>query len=505
MYGFVWVLQGHINTDPRLSCCYACAYRAGVRGTSRPSPIALSDRTLPDIAALGVPVPTYDRRRLAPRILHVGVGGFHRAHLALYTHELAETGSDWGIRGVGLLRQDVRMAEALGPQDHLYTLVERGGAGTRAQIVGSIVDYRLAHDSPAGAAELAADPGVAIVSLTITEAGYGDGAVGPPSSPPTTFDVIAMGLERRRAQGHPPLTIVSCDNLPGNGDAARRSTLLAARRRSASLADWTERHCAFPNSMVDRITPATSDDDRAWLVDAVGIQDRWPVVAEPFRQWVIKDEFANGRPRWEDVGVLFTDRVHDWEIYKLRLLNAGHSSMAYLAALAGATYVDEAIALPDVRRFLHHLLHDEAVPSLVPIAGHPPGDYVASVLERFANTGVRDQIARLCIDGSAKFPTFLLPTIAFQLAHDGPIGHGALALAGWARYLATVPPDRQAFDAAGDTARGHARRAMDEPERFLDFAEVFPTTLRDSPRFRAAFVAAWQRLRNVGPLVAMGE
>jgi mannitol 2-dehydrogenase len=505
MYWLCVDLQGYINTKPRLSCCYPWAYRAGVTGNGRHSPVALRDRTLPDIAARGVPVPTYDRRRLEPRILHVGVGGFHRAHLALYTHELAETGSDWGIRGLGLLRQDMRMADALAPQDHLYTLVERGGGDARVRIVGSIIDYRLAHDHPARAAEIAADPGVAIVSLTITEAGYGDDATGRPSAPPTTFDVIAMGLERRRDRGHPPLTIVSCDNLPGNGDAARRSTLLAARRRSASLANWTERHCAFPNSMVDRITPATSDDDRAWLADAVGVVDRWPVVAEPFRQWVIEDEFANGRPRWEDVGVLFTDRVHDWEVYKLRLLNAGHSSMAYLAALAGVTYVDEAMALPEVRTFLHHLLNEEAVPSLVPIPGHPAGDYVASVLERFANTGVRDQIARLCIDGSAKFPLFLIPTVTFQLDHGGPVAHGALALAGWARYLATVPPERQAFDAAGDSARQHARGAMAEPTRFLDFAEIFPAPLRDSARFRAAFAAAWERLGEVGPLVAMGE
>jgi mannitol 2-dehydrogenase len=476
-----------------------------VRGNGRPSPIALCDENLADIAARGVPVPTYDRRSLEPRILHVGVGGFHRAHLALYIHELAEAGSDWGIRGVGLLQQDVRMAMALAPQDHLYTLVERGNGDARVQIVGSLIDYRLAHDHPAGAAALVADPGVAILSLTITEAGYGDDAPGSPSSSPTTFDVIAMGLEQRRDHGHPPLTIVSCDNVPGNGDAARRSTLVAARRRSASLARWTERHCAFPNSMVDRITPATSDDDRAWLVDAVGVEDRWPVVAEPFRQWVIEDDFANGRPRWEDVGVLFTDRVHDWEIYKLRLLNAGHSSMAYLAALAGVTYVDEALALADVRSFLHHLLNDEAVPSLAPIPGHPAGDYVASVLERFANTGVRDQIARLCIDGSAKFPTFLLPTIVFQLDHNGPIDHGALALAGWAHYLATVPVERQAFDAAGDTARQHACRAIGEPTRFLEFAEVFPAPLRDSTRFREAFAAAWRRLGEVGPLVAMGE
>jgi mannitol 2-dehydrogenase len=484
-----------------LSLCH----RSPVNGSRRRSSIQLRDAALPDIAARGVLVPTYDRGRLQPRIVHVGVGGFHRAHLALYTHELAEAGSDWGIRGVGLLRQDARMANALAAQDHLYTLVERGRGDSRVQIVGSIIDYRLTHDDPVCAAELMADPNVAIVSLTITEAGYSDGAVGAPSSTPTTFDIIAMGLERRHERGHSPLTIVSCDNLPGNGDAARRSTLRAARRRSTSLADWTERHCAFPNSMVDRITPATSEADRAWLVNAIGVEDRWPVVTEPFRQWVIEDNFATGRPRWEDVGVLFTDRVHDWEIYKLRLLNAGHSSMAYLAALAGVTYVDEAMALPDVRRFLHRLLNDEAVPSLRPIPGYPPGDYVASVLERFANTGVRDQIARLCIDGSAKFPTFLLPTITFQLEHNGPIAHGALALAGWARYLATIPRDRQAFDADGDRARQHARRATEEPTRFLDFSQVFSRTLRDSARFRAAFAAAWQRVGDVGPLVAMGE
>jgi mannitol 2-dehydrogenase len=476
-----------------------------VSETAPHAPIPLCDANLADIAARSVPVPTYARGRLQPRILHVGVGGFHRAHLALYTHELAAAGSRWGIRGVGLLPQDERMARALTPQDNLYTLVERGHGEPRVQIVGSIIDYRLVHDQPTEAAELIADPGVAIVSLTITEAGYGTPAGRATSPPTTTFDIIAMGLERRWEEGHPPITIVSCDNLPGNGDAARRSTLDAARRRSPSLAEWTANHCAFPNSMVDRITPVTSDADRRWLLDAIGVEDRWPVVAEPFRQWVIEDEFAAGRPPWEDVGVLFTDRVHDWELYKLRLLNAGHSSMAYLAALARITYVDEAMALPQVQRFLRHLLDGEAVPSLTAIPGHPPGDYVDSVLERFSNTGVRDQIARLCIDGSAKFPTFLLPTVMFQLEHEGPIASSALALAGWARYLADVPPERQAYDAAGDTAREHAYRAIEDPTRFLDFAEVFPRAVRDNTAFRAAFAAAWQRIGDAGPLTAMGE
>ncbi len=463
-------------------------------------PIPLSDATLAAVAARGVPVPTYDRRGLTARILHVGVGGFHRAHLALYTHELATTGSDWGIRGVGVLPDDARMAAALAPQDHLYTLVERGDGEPSPQIIGSIVDYQLAHEQPQRFADLAADPEVAIVSLTITEAGYGDGAA---ASAPTTFDLIAMGLERRRDDGCSPLAIVSCDNLPGNGDAAKRATLAAANRRSPSLADWTEQHCTFPNSMVDRITPATSDADRAWLVETVGIQDRWPVVAEPFRQWVVEDNFVSGRPRWEDVGVMFSDRVHDWELYKLRLLNAGHSTMAYLAALAGVTYVDEAIAIDSVRNFLERLLYDEAVPPLARIPGHSPEDYVVSVLARFANTGVRDQIARLCVDGSAKFPTFVLPTVAFQLQRGGPIERCALAVAGWARYLAEFPPEQQAFDASGDKARLHASRAIGDPVRFLEFDEVFPPEIRDDPRFRASFVSACDRLAEVGPLAAM--
>jgi mannitol 2-dehydrogenase len=475
-----------------------------VSGSGQLPAIPLRAATLPDIAARGIPVPTYDRHRLEPRILHVGVGGFHRAHLALYTHELAEAGSVWGIRGVGLLQQDVRMADALGAQDHLYTLIERGHGDASAQVVGSIVDYRLECADPIHAAELIADPDVAIVSLTITEAGYGDGTGSGAPSAPTTFDVLAVGLERRRDDGRPPVTIVSCDNLPGNGDAARRATLAAAVRRSAALAGWIEQHCAFPNSMVDRITPVTSDTDRAWLADVIGIDDRWPVVAEAFRQWVIEDDFASGRPNWDEAGVLFSDRVDDWERYKLRLLNAGHSSMAYLAALAGIVYVDEAVAVPQVRHFLDHLLYDEALPALSAIPGYPPEAYVASVLDRFANTGVRDQIARLCVDGTAKFPTFLIPTIEFHVAHGGPIANGTLALAGWARYLASVPVEQQAFDASGEAARGHARRATDDPTRFLDFAEVFSPALRDDARFRTEFTDAWERVRDLGPLSAMG-
>jgi mannitol 2-dehydrogenase len=255
--------------------------------------------------------------------------------------------------------------------------------------------------------------------------------------------------------------------------------------------------------MVDRITPMTSDADRAWLRDSAGIDDRWPVVAEPFLQWVAEDRFAAGRPAFEDAGVLFTDRIHDWEQYKLRMLNAGHSSIAYLSALAGITFVHEALAAPTVRAFLEDLLRREAIPTLTKIPGHAPGDYAATVVERFANTGVHDQIARLCIDGSAKFPTFLIPTVEGQLAAGGPISRAATALAGWARYLGVVDPGEQSFDADGDAARRYAAHALRDPVAFLAYAGVFPAALRDSERFRAAFTDAYRRIAHEGPLAAM--
>lgn len=469
---------------------------------NRSNPVAVCDATLRSLAERGVAVPTYDRCALTPKLAHIGVGGFHRAHLAAYLDELADAESTWGIRGLGLLAQDSAMAEALAPQDHLYTLIERGNAAPVLRVIGSMVDYRHLHERPDAAAEVVADPSLAMLSMTITEAGYGTDA-GDESS--GTFDVIAGGLRRRRVAGAPPITIVSCDNLPGNGDAARRATLRAAQRLDAATEEWIDRHCTFPNSMVDRITPATTNVDREWLSAEFGVEDRWPVVAEPFRQWVIEDAFAADRPSFEDVGVLVTDLVHEWELYKLRMLNAAHSSMAYLAALSGITYVDEAVDTPPVRAFLDSLLLDEAVPSLQEIPGHPRVGYVESILERFANTGVRDQIARLCIDGSAKFPTFLLPTIAHHLDHGGPIAHATLALAGWARYLAVVPASEQAFDASAEPARRHARRALVEPVRFLEYGDVFPPRIRDDDRFRAEFVTMWRRLDEQGPLQAMAS
>jgi mannitol 2-dehydrogenase len=459
--------------------------------------LSLSTANLEAIERLGVGVPHYDRAALAPRILHLGVGGFHRAHMALYTDELAEGGGDWAIRGIGLLDSDSRMASVLESQDHLYTLIERGSSESHPRIVGSIVDYMLVAGNAAAFTAQVARPDLAILSLTITEGGYSL------EKPNPTIEAIASGLDARRAAGGTPLTVLSCDNLPGNGTVARQAIMRVCADRSDELLRFVETSCTFPNSMVDRITPQTTDGDRAWLRDEIGIDDGWPVVAEPFRQWVLEDAFAAGRPRFEDVGALFTDRVHDWELYKLRMLNATHSCMAYLMALAGVVYVDEAIAVPAVRRYLEQFLATEAIPTLAEIPGHPAADYGRTVLARYENTGVRDQIARLCIDGTAKFPSFLIPTVERQLELDGPLECAALALAGWARYLATVPASERAADPQGDRAARLAVRSLDDPQVFLELDQVFTPRLRESDRFRAAFTAASRELAARGSIGAL--
>jgi mannitol 2-dehydrogenase len=453
------------------------------------APLLLREENLDPIAARGIGVPTYDRSALLPRMLHLGVGGFHRAHLALYVHELAGAGSDWGIRGLGLLPGDRRMRAALEPQDFLYTLVERGTKEPRPQVVGSIIDFVLAVDDPAAFAVQIADPAIEILSLTITESGYSL------ETRNATIEAIVEGLAARRAAGGASLTILSCDNLPGNGTVARNTVLSVCEERGQGLAEWVDRECTFPSSMVDRITPQTADGDRAWLRERWGIVDAWPVVCEPFRQWVIEDRFAAGRPCFEDAGALFTDDVRSWELYKLRLLNATHSCMAYLSSLAGIVYVDEAVGVPQMRRFLERFLHHEAIPTLNEIPGHPRAAYAETVLERFENAGVRDQIARLCIDGTAKLRSFVVPTIERQLELGGPVG--------WARYLATTPTDERAPDTGGDRAATYATRSLDDPIAFLGLAEVFPPAVLDSERFREAFTNAARSLAALGPIGAV--
>jgi len=280
--------------------------------------------------------------------------------------------------------------------------------------------------------------------LTITEGGYPIGDVAgdfdadsPNAGPAGAFAMIAAGLDARRSQHGAPITVLSCDNIMSNGNVTRTATLGAAASLGNELLDWIGAAVSFPNSMVDRITPQTADTDREWLAATHNIEDRWPVVTEPFRQWVIEDKFAGARPPLEELddNVIITDDVEPYEFMKLRLLNAGHSCLAYLAALDGIVTVDAAMAEPAISRYLDAFLHREAKPVLPDVKGIDIDNYIASLVERFANPQIGDQISRLCLDGSAKFPKFLLPTLRAQVAADGPVALSALALAGWCDYL----------------------------------------------------------------------
>lgn len=463
--------------------------------------IPVSHAALPTLGER-VETPTYERSALRRSIVHVGVGGFHRAHLATYIHELAEAGdTDWSIVGVGVMASDERIASVLDSQDHLYSLVSRGADESDVSIIGSIVDFVLAADDPAELIERIANPDTQIVSMTITEGGYPvddhTGAfVAERSLPTGTFALLAAGLEQRRANGGLPLTIMSCDNIMTNGQVARTAMLGEAARHSEDLVEWIDQNVRFPNSMVDRITPATTPADATWLAETHGIDDAWPVVAEPFRQWVVEDDFGGDRLPLESIDVIVTDDIDPYELTKLRLLNAGHSCLAYLAALDGFERVDEAMADPVLRDFVTRLLHVEAKPTLPAAEGIDLDDYISSLIERFSNPGVGDQIARLCLDGTAKFPKFLLPTVRAQLDGDGHVERSALALAGWCEYLATS--ENPSSDPQLDVALKFASQSLDDPRAFLEMREVFDAELADSPRFVEAFVSGLTSIRSNG-------
>lgn len=457
-----------------------------------------------------IAVPRYERSGLIPGIVHIGVGGFHRAHLATYADELASAGHhDWAIVGSGVMDADAAMADALMGQDGLYSLVTRSAEGTSVQVIGSIVDYVLAASDAEPLVARIADPSTRIVSLTVTEAGYPvdeenhvfDPAQAP-AGPGSAFDLIVSALSRRRDLGVGPLTVMSCDNVIENGAVTRIAVLGVAEQVDSGLAKWIDESVTFPNGMVDRITPATIDEDREFLAEEFGVWDAWPVVTEPFRQWVIEDAFVAGRPPWEDLDITVTSDVEPYELMKLRLLNAGHSTMTYLAALSGIEFVDEAMREPLISRFLSTFLEREAGPVLPAIPGIDVPAYQAKLIERFSNPAIGDQIARLCLDGSAKFPKFLMPTVRNQLSAGGPIALSALALAGWCSYLVGVADDGSAIvhalDPDLDNARAHAKESLSDPARFLAYARVFGQDVAGNERFRSAFVDALIGLRSHG-------
>ena len=432
------------------------------------------------------------RERLRPAIVHFGVGGFHRAHQAVYLDDLAERriSTDWAEQGIGLLPGDRRMAEALIPQDCLYTVVERSEAADRARVIGSLRGYTFAPDDPGRVLELLADPATRIVSLTITEGGYlVDDKTGvfdathpaiqqdvDQHAPRTVFGYIVAGLERRRAAGIPPYTVMSCDNLQGNGSVARTAVVSFARLGDASLAAWIDANVGFPNAMVDRITPQTTDVDRAMVAETFGMVDAWPVVTEPFRQWVLEDRFGNGRPPLEEVGVQIVTDVHPYETMKLRLLNGSHQAMAYLGYLAGYRYAHEVIGDQDFVSFLTRMMDVEVTPLLPPVAGIDLAGYKRTLLERFGNPKIADTLARLATDGSDRMPKFVLPSLAEALAEGRPHRLLTLVVAGFCRYLRGVDEQAQPItlqDGRADELSRLANQSQTDPRPLLAVRRVF--------------------------------
>jgi mannitol 2-dehydrogenase len=443
--------------------------------------------------------PSYDRDEIAVGIVHFGVGGFHRAHQAMYIDRLLEMGlaHEWGICGVGVMPADRKMADVMAAQDGLYTLLLEKPDGTReARVIGSIVDYRYAPDEPESVIELLAARSTRIISLTITEGGYH--IDGLPEI--NVFGLVADALARRRDRGIPSPTIVSCDNIEGNGKVARHAFTTYAERRHPGLGDWMNAHTKFPNSMVDRITPATTPDVIAVVKDEFGVDDAWPVVAEPFTTWVLEDEFADGRPPLEKADVLMVDDVMPYELMKLRLLNAAHQSLCYFAYLAGYRLVHDAAADPLFAEFLMQYMDSEGTPTLQPVPGIDLPVYKRTLIERFANPGIKDTIVRLCFGSSDRIPKWLLPVVRENLCTGAPVRLSAATVASWARYAEGVDEQGEPIevqDQLADVLVPLARSQRDNPTAFIENTDVFGD-LAQQPRFVDAYVWALESLHRVG-------
>lgn len=465
-----------------------------------------------------VEVPNYDRSGVAQSIVHVGVGGFHRSHQAVYLDDLCRDhgATEWGLCGVGLLAHDIRIRDALHSQDCLYTHVEQSVSGDQARVIGSILDFLFAPENPEAVIEKMASDDTRIVSLTITEGGYfidqGTGEfqqdhpdivhdLAHPHHPTCTFGYLLEALDRRRQRDRKPFTVLSCDNVQGNGDIARKVLLRFAQLRDPSLHDWLAEHGAFPNCMVDRITPATTDAERALVREVFGIEDAWPVVSEPFRQWVIEDRFCNGRPPFEKVGVQMTPDVHPYETMKIRLLNASHSAMGYLGYLAGHSYIYEIMGDPGFRKYILDLMNEEVTPILKPVPGVDLEAYKQTLIERFANPKIKDQTTRICLHGSAKVPKFILPTIREQLARGGSVRRLSLAVASWCRFLAGTDEQGNPIeinDPMADELHRQAKAAGQDPKLFLEMREIFGDDLPQSRVFVEEVSQALRSLYDVG-------
>ena len=475
----------------------------------------LSAANLADLGKLA-DVPAYDRSALSAGIVHIGVGNFHRAHQAVYLDDLFNLHEDldWAVIGAGVRPADECMRQDLRAQDLLTTVVEQEAMRSAARIVGSMIDFLDTSDTPAMLDALS-DPAIRIVSLTITEGGYFidpatqrfDGAhpqivadAADIARPTTAFGLIVAALMRRRASGIPPFTVMSCDNLPGNGEVTENAVAGLASLIDPSLAQWIRAHVDFPNAMVDRITPATSERERLLLQQSFGIDDARPVFCEGFRQWVLEDKFTHGRPALEKVGVTFVADVRPYELMKIRILNGGHAAIAYPSGLLDIRFVHEAMEDPLLRGFLSRLLDREIIPVVPPVPETDLHDYKKLIETRFANPKIGDTIRRLCLDGSNRQPKFILPSVADRLRAGLDIEGLALVAAFWCRYCHGETESGTPIEANDpDWGRLHAlaRTSRDNPEAWLGMRDIFGD-IGAHKGYAAAFCDALQRVWRHG-------
>ena len=490
---------------------------------SSPAPANAAPLGLGRLDALPAAVgrPSYARTDLSAGIVHFGPGNFHRAHQAVYLDRLMESGRglDWGIVGASVMPGDAPLREALLGQDLLATVVSESAATSEARVTGPMVDYLPVADVPAILAALA-DPAIRIVSLTVTEGGYFVSAAtnrfddahpriradaANLAAPSTVFGLIVAALAARREAGRPAFTVMSCDNLPHNGSAARAAVTGLARLADPELADWIDARSSFPNGMVDRITPATGPRERARVAHEFGVADAAPVFCEDYLQWVLEDDFVAGRPALEAVGVQIVDDVAPYETMKIRILNGGHAVIAYPAALLDIEYVHEAMEHELVAGFLARIEADEIVPTVPPVPGIGLDDYVAAIRRRFANPRIGDTVRRLCLDGSNRQPKFIVPTIADRLAADAPIDGLALVSALWCRYCEGTSESGTSIapnDPSWDRLAAVARASRTDPSAWLAMADVYGPLGTDE-RLRAAFARALTGLRRDGTEAAL--
>lgn len=470
--------------------------------------------------------PAYDRSKLSTGIVHFGLGNFHRAHQAMYLDRLMGKGLafDWGICGVGVMPQDAKMRDVMTSQDGLYTLVLKHSDGTlEPRVIGSISNYLFAPDDPSAVLDVMADPAMHIVSLTVTEGGYNidnetgefkttsPGAVHDAEhrdSPQTAFGFIVQALARRRERGVPPFTVMSCDNLPGNGNIARTAVLAQARMADPELAEWIEAKVAFPNCMVDRITPVTTPEDIEHVAGEFGLHDGWPVTAEPFEQWVLEDRFTDGRPPFEDAGVQMVDNVVPYELMKLRLLNASHQSLAHWGRLIPQVFAHESAADADIQAFTRAYLDREALPTLRPVPGIDLPSYVNTLFERFTNAGIADTLARLAQDASDRMPKFVLPTVRDNLAAGRSVELGAAMCAAWALGCEGRTEDGSQIvvdNQQGEALVAAAARQKDGEDTAFVSNELVFGSLGQDPRFVEAFTGALKAIREKGARAVLRE